>query len=95
MNNTIQILLTDDQLQELQLQTLLAVKQGIKQATANQAKPYLNLKDFTAWTGFTAPTIRKFVENGLPVADVNGQKLYGKEDYIKWLKSQEKVTEKA
>lgn len=93
MNNTIQILLTDDQLQELQLQTLLAVKQGIKRATANQAKPYLNLKDFAAWTGFTAPTIRKFVENGLPVADVNGQKLYGKEDYIQWLKSREKVVE--
>lgn len=94
MNNTIQILLTDDQLQELQLQTLLAVKQGIKQATANQAKPYLNLKDFMAWTGFTAPTIRKFVENGLPVANVNGQKLYGKEDYIQWLKSREKVAER-
>ncbi|MDM8332717.1 DNA-binding protein [Limosilactobacillus pontis] len=95
MNNKIQIILTNDQLQALQLQTLLAVKQGIKQATADQSKPFLNLKDFTAWTGFTAPTIRKFVENGLPVADVNGQKLYGKEDYIKWLKSQEKVTEKA
>lgn len=93
MNNKIQILLTDDQLRQIQSQTLIAVQQGIKQAKANQSKPYLNLKDFVAWTGFTAPTIRKFVDNGLPVADVNGQRLYGKENYIKWLKSREQVVE--
>ena len=85
MNSKIQIILTDDQLEELQLQTLLAVKKGIAQATDAQNKPYLKLKDFTAWTGFTAPTIRKFV--------ANGQKLYGKEEYIQWLKSREQTQE--
>lgn len=94
MSSKIQIILTDEQLQDLQLQTLLAVKKGIAQATGNNSnKPYLKLKDFTVWTGFTAPTIRKFVANGLPVADVNGQKLYGKEEYIQWLKSREQTQE--
>ena len=93
MNSKIQIILTDDQLEELQLQTLLAVKKGIAQATDAQNKPYLKLRDFTPRTAFTAPTIRKFVANGLPVADVNGQKLYGKEEYIQWLKSREQTQE--
>lgn len=93
MQTKIQVILTDGQLQDLQAQTLSAVKRGIEQATTSKSRPYLKLKDFVEWTGFTAPTIRKFVANGLPVADVNGQKLYGKEEYIQWLKSREQTQE--
>lgn len=86
----LQVLFTPEQLKNISDQIIMMIhkEQELNESIAN--KPYLKLNEFAEWTGFTKPTIRKFVKAGLPVAYVGNQKVYGKQTYINWLKAKEK-----
>lgn len=85
-----EVLLSEEQLSALKAQVVADVTNGIKTATANNERPYLNQKEIAKWLGVSAPTINAWVKKGMPVAVINGQKLYGKSSAIDWLKQQEK-----
>ena len=87
--NKLQVLFTSEQLKSISDQITLAIKEHQKLVDDINVKPYLKLNEFADWTGFTKPTIRKFVKAGLPVAIVDNQKMYVKQTYINWLKTKE------
>lgn len=67
------------------------VKTSIKEAVDNQAKPYLNRKEIAKYFGVADSTISYWVTLGMPVAVIDGRKLYGKQSITNWLKSKEKA----
>ncbi|NGC77497.1 helix-turn-helix domain-containing protein [Lactobacillus reuteri] len=85
----LKVLLTPGQLDNISEQVVVAITSKKRLITDLDDKPYLKLNEFAEWTGFTKPTIRKFVKAGLPVAIVGSQKMYGKRSYIEWLKTKE------
>ncbi len=83
-----QIKLDDDQVANIKTLVFGIVKDGIKQAT-NQ-RPYLNRKDIAKYFGVADSTIRNWALLGMPVAVIDGRKMYGKKSITAWLKSHEK-----
>lgn len=69
-------------------QTILLIQ--LKQALGNQGKPYLNRKETAKYFGVAESTIRYWATLGMPVAIIDGRKLYGKQSITNWLKSKEK-----
>ncbi len=66
------------------------IKSGIQQAT-NNSRPYLTRKEMAEFLGVAPSTLTYWVSLGMPVAEINGRKLYGKETVKQWLKSKEKT----
>lgn len=83
------LILDPEQRQEIQSIVVQAVNDGIKQAT--NAKPYLNRKETAKYFGVAESTIRYWATLGMPVANINGHKLYGKQSITEWLKSKEET----
>ncbi|MCI1290300.1 MAG: DNA-binding protein [Lactobacillus sp.] len=81
-----------DQEQVLAIENLVcaAVKNGIKQAT-NQ-KPYLNRRNIAKYFGIADSTISYWATLGMPVAIIDGRKMYGKKSITDWLKAHEHST---
>lgn len=79
-----------DQQQETEIKTYVmgVVKDAIKQATTI-SKPYLNRKEIAKYFGVAESTITYWASLGMPVAIVDGRKLYGKQSITNWLKSHE------
>lgn len=82
-----QVLLDDHQKQEIKSMVARAIKDGIKQAT--NFKPYLNRKEIAKYFGVAESTISYWATLGMPVAIIDGRKLYGKQSITEWLKSKE------
>ena len=64
------------------------VKDAIKQATTT-SKPYLNRKEIAKYFGVAESTITYWASLGMPVAVIDGRKLYGKQSITNLLKSHE------
>lgn len=85
-----------DQQQEKEIKTYVldVVKDAIKQATTAN-KPYLNRKEIAKYFGVADSTISYWASLGMPVATIDGRKLYGKQSITNWLKSHEMPSIKA
>ena len=84
-----------DQEQETEIRSyvLNMVTDAIKQATIT-SKPYLNRKEIAKYFGVADSTISYWASLGMPVAIVDGRKLYGKKSITEWLKSHEMTSQK-
>ena len=87
------ILQINSQKEELGKDIYTTVTDAIKKARQEEqhAKPYLNKKEMAKWLGVSTDTVCRFIRNGLPVADVDGMQLIGKETAINFLKEHEKL----
>ncbi|GAA2962866.1 terminase small subunit [Lactobacillus kefiranofaciens subsp. kefirgranum] len=85
-----------DENQETEIKTYVmgVVKDAIKQATTAN-KPYLNRKEIAKYFGVADSTISYWAALGMPVAVIDGRKLYGKQSITNWLKSHEMPSIKA
>ncbi|MDN5650856.1 MAG: terminase small subunit [Acinetobacter sp.] len=85
-----------NQQQETEIKTYVldVVKDAIKQATTT-SKPYLNRKEIAQYFGVADSTISYWASLGMPVATIDGRKLYGKQSITNWLKSHEMPSIKA
>lgn len=70
-----EISLDDNQVQEIRTLIFSTVQDGIKQAT--NTRPYLNRKDIAKYLGVAESTITYWASLGMPVAIIDGRKLYG------------------
>ena len=79
----------DDQ-QQIEIKTLVsnAIKAGIEQAKDNE-RPYLTRKEAAIYFGVAPNTLTNWASLGMPVAIVDGRKLYGKKSITNWLASHE------
>lgn len=84
-----------DESQETEIKTyvLNVVREAIKQATTT-SKPYLNRKEIAKYFGVADSTITYWASLGMPVANIDGRKLYGKASITKWLASHEMPSQK-
>lgn len=80
-----------DQEQEKEIKSLVfnLVTDGIKKAS-NSSRPYLNRKEISKYFGVAESTISYWASLGMPVAVIDGRKLYGKKSITNWLESKEK-----
>ena len=89
-----ELIFNDDQTKQLEMeisqQVLGLVKDGIKKAIKN-TRPYLNRKEIAEYLGVAPATINHWTSLGMPVAIIDGRKLYGKESVSNWLKGKEKT----
>ena len=85
-----EIKLDEDQEKELTERIINLVKTSVKQAIGSQDKPYLSRKETAKYFGVAESTIRYWATLGMPVAIIDGRKLYGKQSITNWLKSKEK-----
>lgn len=85
-----------DESQETEIKTFVmgVVKDAIKQA-ATTSKPYLNRKEIAKYFGVADSTITYWASLGMPVANIDGRKLYGKQSITNWLKDHEMPSIKA
>lgn len=88
-----QIVLDEQQRKELSSNVYNILRDAIKQAKKEEqcAKPYLNKKEMAKWLGVSTDTLYKFIKNGLPVTNIDGMQLIGKETVIEFLKQHEKT----
>lgn len=59
--------------------------------TLNHPLPYLNRVEIAKYFGVAPSTISYWATLGMPVAVIDGRKLYGKQSITDWLKSKEKT----
>ena len=88
-----QFVLDDEQITEIRKAVFAVVQDSIKQVE-NQS-PYLNRKDIAKYFGVAESTITYWASLGMPVAVVDGRKLYGKQSITQWLKAHEMPSQKA
>ena len=88
---TMEIKLDASQERDLSSHIINLVKDSVKQAISNESKPYLNRKEIAKYFGVADSTISYWATLGMPVAVIDGRKLYGKQSITNWLKSKEKA----
>ena len=88
-----QVTLDDKQKAEIKALIFSTVKEGIQQAV--NTRPYLNRKDIAKYFGVAESTITYWASLGMPVAIIDGRKLYGKQSITQWLKDHEMHSQKA
>lgn len=88
-----QVILDDNQVKEIKSLIYSTIKDGLKQAT--NTRPYLNRKEIAKYFGVAESTISYWASLGMPVAVIDGRKLYGKQSITNWLKSHEMPSIKA
>ena len=86
-----QFSLDDEQTAEIKTLVFSIVKEGIRQVTST--RPYVNRKEIARYFGVAESTIRKWTQLGMPVALIDGRKLYGKQSITNWLKQHETPAE--
>ena len=86
--------LNEQQETEIKTYVMGVVKDAIKQA-ATTSKPYLNRKEIAKYFGVADSTITYWASLGMPVANIDGRKLYGKQSITQWLKDHEMPSIKA
>lgn len=88
-----QVTLDDKQKAEIKALIFSTVQKGIQQAV--NTRPYLNRKDIAKYLGVAESTITYWASLGMPVAIIDGRKLYGKQSITQWLKDHEMPSQKA
>ncbi|UOC05703.1 terminase small subunit [Lactobacillus johnsonii] len=86
-----EIKLDAEQERDLSTHIINLVKGSVKQAISSENKPYLNRKEIAKYFGAADSTISYWATLGMPVAVIDGRKLYGKQSITQWLKSKEKA----
>lgn len=81
------ISLDDEQKTEIKRLVVSIVEDALKEI--DHAKPYLNRRETAKYFGVSESTVSHWASLGMPVAVINGRKLYGKQSVTKWLKSHE------
>lgn len=87
-----QISLDDKQIAEIRTLIFSIVKDSIKHL--DTAHPYLTRRDIAKYFGVAESTISYWASLGMPVAIINGRKLYGKQSITEWLKRHERQQKK-
>lgn len=82
-----EFVLDDEQIAKIRKIVFSVVSDSIKQI--EQPRPYLNRKDIAKYFGVAESTISYWATLGMPVAIIDGRKLYGKASITEWLKSHE------
>ena len=82
-----EFVLDDKQIAEIRKMIFSAVQDSIKQV--ENKRPYLNRKGIAKYFGVAESTISYWASLGMPVAVVDGRKLYGKQSITQWLKAHE------
>ena len=88
-----QVTLDDKQKAEIKALIFSTVKEGIQQVA--NTRPYLNRKDIAKYFGVAESTITYWASLGMPVAIIDGRKLYGKQSITQWLKDHEMPSQTA
>lgn len=88
--NTIQIVLTDEQLDTLQQNVYVTVSNAISQARKDTAleKRYLRKKEACAYLGISNNTLDKWIELGFPRIVTDRTLLFDKQAMDDWLMKQ-------
>lgn len=86
------ISLDDDQVAQIRTLIFSIVKGSIEQVAST--RPYLNRRDIAKYFGVAESTITYWASLGMPVANINGRKLYGKRSITEWLQSHEMPSQK-
>lgn len=81
--------LNNQQKEEIQTYVINVIKDAIKQG-ANNERPYLTRKEAANYFGVAPSTLTYWASLGMPVATIEGRKLYGKTSITNWLASHEK-----
>ena len=82
-----QIKLDDEQKNEIKLMVVSIINDAIK--AVDKKHPYLNRKQIAKYFGVADSTISYWASLGMPVAIIDGRKLYGKQSITNWLASHE------
>ena len=82
-----QFVLDDAQIAEIRKVVFSVVEDSVREVE-NQ-RPYLNRRDIAKYFGVSESTISYWASLGMPVAVVDGRKLYGKQSISHWIKSHE------
>lgn len=85
--------LDEQQETEIKVYVFNVIKDAVKQATMT-SKPYLNRKEIAKYFGVADSTITYWASLGMPVANIDGRKLYGKQSITHWLASHEMPSQK-
>lgn len=85
-----EIKLNDQQQTEIQALVSNAIKAGIEQARDNE-RPYVTRKEAAIFFGVSPSTLTYWASLGMPVAIIDGRKLYGKKSITNWLASHEQT----
>ena len=83
-----QISLDKKQIAEINALVHSAIKSAIKKNELQ--RPYLNRKEIAKYFGVSESTIRHWASLGMPVANIDGRKMYGKKSITDWIRSYEK-----
>ena len=87
-----EIKLDANQEEKLSNRIMELVENSVKRVTKkDDSKPYLNRKEIANYFGVADSTISYWATLGMPVAVIEGRKLYGKKSITDWLKSKEKT----
>lgn len=86
-----EINLDKKQITEIKALVYSVIKSAIKQ-TEPQC-PYLNRKEIAKYFGVSESTIRHWASLGMPVAIIDGRKMYGKKSITDWIRSYENSKE--
>lgn len=91
--NMFQIVLDRTQKEELSKDVYATITDAIAKIRKEEqyTKPYLNKKEISKWLGINIGTLNKFIHNGLPVANIDGTKMIGKETALKFLRDHEEI----
>lgn len=82
-----EFVLDDEQIAKIRKTVFSVVSDSIKQI--EQPRPYLNRKDIAKYFGVAESTISYWATLGMPVAVIDGRKMYGKQSITDWIKSHE------
>lgn len=70
--------------------TVVSIVQDAISQIGSTSRPYLNRKEIAKYFGVADSTISYWASLGMPVAVIDGRKLYGKQSITQWLKSHER-----
>ena len=87
-NNNMEFSLDKEEQQELKMMILSTIQNALKKT--DNGRPYLNRKEIAKYFGVAESTIGYWASLGMPVAVIDGRKLYGKQSITQWLKDHEK-----
>lgn len=84
-----------DQTDQQQIKTMIfsTIQDAINEL-GSSSHPYLNRKEIAKYFGVADSTISYWASLGMPVAVIDGRKLYGKQSITQWLKDHEQPSMK-
>lgn len=81
----------DDQQKHEMTETMVDLLNDAIKRVRDKERPYLNKTEASKYFDVAPATLSKWASLGMPVANIDGYKLYGKESITNWLKSKEQT----